>query len=120
VSVPNLAHNSVLIEMLNDRFEYRDVGLLDTTHIHFFSEQSLLNLVRNTGLYVARRLDPIQWVTHTEFKSSYDGLPRAVVKYLKARKNGEVYQFVWELKLLPLPLPSASNPAVAGTDSRSS
>lgn len=98
ISVPNLTHNSVLIEILNDRFDYRDIGLLDRTHIHFFSEQSLLKLVRRLGLRVSRRLDPIQWVTHTEFRNSYTQLPRSVAKFLKARKNGEIYQFVWELK----------------------
>ena len=98
VSVPNLAHNSVLIELLQDRFEYRNVGLLDASHVHFFSEQSLLKLVHVAGLRLLRRLDPIQWVTHTELKNSYAELPPAVAEFLKARKNGEVYQFVWELK----------------------
>ncbi len=98
VSVPNLAHNSVLIELLHDRFDYRDVGLLDSTHVHFFSEQSLLKMVLAADLRVARRLDPIQWISQTEFKSSYEGLPWTVALFLRARKNGEVYQFVWELK----------------------
>jgi 2-polyprenyl-3-methyl-5-hydroxy-6-metoxy-1,4-benzoquinol methylase len=100
ISVPNLAHNSVLIELLHDRFDYRPVGLLDTTHIHFFSEQSLLKMVWAADLRVARRLDPIQWISRTEFKSSYEGLPWAVAMFLRRRRNGEVYQFVWELRRL--------------------
>jgi 2-polyprenyl-3-methyl-5-hydroxy-6-metoxy-1,4-benzoquinol methylase len=98
VSVPNIGHNSIVIELLDDRFEYRDLGLLDRTHIHFFSESSLLNLVRGAGLRVVRRLDPLQRVTHTEFKNSYERLPQPVADFLRARRNGEVYQFVWELK----------------------
>ena len=98
VSVPNLGHNSVILELLRDRFDYRDVGLLDWTHVHFFSEQSLLKMVLAADLRVARRMDPIQWISRTEFKSSYQGLPWTVALFLRARKNGEVYQFVWELK----------------------
>jgi 2-polyprenyl-3-methyl-5-hydroxy-6-metoxy-1,4-benzoquinol methylase len=98
VSVPNLAHNSVILELLHDRFDYREVGLLDWTHVHFFSEQSLLKMVLAADLRVARRMDPIQWISQTEFKSSYQGLPWTVSLFLRARKNGEVYQFVWELK----------------------
>jgi 2-polyprenyl-3-methyl-5-hydroxy-6-metoxy-1,4-benzoquinol methylase len=100
ISVPNLAHNSVLIELLHDRFDYRSVGLLDTTHIHFFSEQSLLKMVWTADLRIARRLDPIQWISRTEFKNSYEGLPWAVAAFLRTRRNGEVYQFVWELRRL--------------------
>jgi 2-polyprenyl-3-methyl-5-hydroxy-6-metoxy-1,4-benzoquinol methylase len=105
VSVPNLAHNSVLIELLHDRFDYRDIGLLDSTHVHFFSEQSLLRMVWSCDLRVIRRLDPIQWVSRTEFRNSYERLPWAVAAYLRARKNGEVYQFVWELKRFGLEPP---------------
>ena len=36
-SVPNIAHSGVLAELLLNRFHYRETGLLDRTHIHFFS-----------------------------------------------------------------------------------
>lgn len=36
ISVPNIAHASVVFELMNGRFDYRSTGLLDDTHIHFF------------------------------------------------------------------------------------
>ena len=36
LSVPNLAHNAVLLKLLNDDFPYTELGLLDNTHVHFF------------------------------------------------------------------------------------
>ena len=98
ISVPNFTHNAVLIEMLNSRFDYREVGLLDSTHIHFFSAQSLESMVRGAGLSVVKRLDPILNVKRTEIKNSYRDVPWYVALYLKMRKGGEIYQFVWELK----------------------
>ena len=98
ISVPNFTHNAVLIEMLNGRFDYRDVGLLDSTHVHFFSGVSLEAMVRGAGLSVVKRLDPVLKVKRTEIKNSYRDVPWYVALYLKLRKGGEAYQFVWELK----------------------
>ncbi len=40
ISVPNIAHHSVIIDLINDKFEYREIGLLDNTHInHATSKQ---------------------------------------------------------------------------------
>ena len=36
-SIPNLMHYSVLQRLLNGYFSYSDIGLLDRTHIHFFT-----------------------------------------------------------------------------------
>src|SRR5665213_1471119 len=99
ISVPNFTHNAVLIEMLNGRFDYGEVGLLDGTHIHFFSEPSLEAMARRVGLKVVKRLDPVLKVKRVpELQNSYGDVPWHVALYLKMRKGGEVYQFVWELK----------------------
>lgn len=98
ISVPNLAHNAVLIELLNGRFDYRDVGLLDNTHIHFFAEKSLEKTVAAASLRVTKRLDPRVRVRRTELKNSYLSVFWPVALYLRFRPKGEVYQFIWELR----------------------
>jgi 2-polyprenyl-3-methyl-5-hydroxy-6-metoxy-1,4-benzoquinol methylase len=98
ISVPNIAHNGVLIELLNGRFNYREIGLLDNTHIRFFSAGSLEEMVRGAGLKVVNRADPVLAVKRTELKNSYGDVPWYVALYLKMRRGGEIYQFVWELK----------------------
>ncbi len=98
ISVPNITHNGVLIEMLNGRFEYRKIGLLDNTHIRFFSAGSLEAMVRGARLTVVRKADPILAVKRTELKNSYRDVPWHVALFLKMRRGGEIYQFVWELK----------------------
>ena len=51
VSVPNIAHHSALVPLLLKRqFRYTDQGILDRTHIRFFTEENVLQLVSQAGL----------------------------------------------------------------------
>lgn len=52
ISLPNLMHVSVLFQLLNGRFVYEDAGLLDKTHIHFFTYYEILNMFKECGLDV--------------------------------------------------------------------
>ena len=57
VSVPNVAHLSVAIPLLlRGRFDYRDAGILDRTHLRFFVQQSAVALLRDAGFLVDRGL----------------------------------------------------------------
>lgn len=98
ISVPNIAHNAVLIELLHDEFRYRDVGILDKTHLKFFTYNSLKRFISELGLYTSKETNALNAVSNTEFGNSYELLPQEIAEYLQARPMGEVYQFVWELK----------------------
>lgn len=102
ISIPNVGHNAVLIDLLNDKFTYRKVGLLDETHIHLFTVNSLEEMIASCGLRVENRINLVNAVEHTEFNNAYTDLPVDVANFLRNREYGEVYQFVWELKLDPV------------------
>jgi 2-polyprenyl-3-methyl-5-hydroxy-6-metoxy-1,4-benzoquinol methylase len=55
VSVPNVAFLQVRLGLLFGRFEYARRGILDSTHLRFFTLRSLLALLRGAGLTVTRR-----------------------------------------------------------------
>lgn len=56
-SVPNIKHWSVLAPLLlEDRFAYTDQGLLDRTHVHFFTLRELEALLAEAG-FAAEQLD---------------------------------------------------------------
>lgn len=99
ISIPNVGHNSVLIDLWNDKFEYRNVGLLDNTHIKFFTYSTLLSLVVSLDFKVVSMHNLKNAVEYTEFKNSYYDVPQEVAEGLKTRQHGETYQFVWELKV---------------------
>ena len=50
VSVPNIAHLWVRLSLLAGRFDYADRGILDRTHLRFFTRRTLLGLLREAGL----------------------------------------------------------------------
>src|SRR5215210_6512072 len=48
-SIPNIAHGSVRLALLAGRFDYQPLGLLDSTHIRFFTRSSVEDLFREAG-----------------------------------------------------------------------
>jgi len=53
VSVPNVAHLWVRLQLLAGRFDYADRGILDRTHLRFFTRRTLVELLERAGLVVA-------------------------------------------------------------------
>ncbi len=52
VSVPNVAHLWVRLSLLAGRFDYADRGILDRTHLRFFTRRTLRELLGAAGLTV--------------------------------------------------------------------
>ena len=52
VSVPNIAHLWVRLNLLRGRFPYMDRGILDRTHLRFFTLNSFLQFVRDDALRI--------------------------------------------------------------------
>lgn len=57
-SVPNIRNLATMSELAGGRFEYGPNGVLDITHVRFFTRSSLRDLFEQTGFEV-RRLDPL-------------------------------------------------------------
>jgi SAM-dependent methyltransferase len=52
-SIPNIMHVSVMRDLLNGRFRYQDAGILDRTHLRFFTLTEIDSLFAGAG-YGAR------------------------------------------------------------------
>jgi 2-polyprenyl-3-methyl-5-hydroxy-6-metoxy-1,4-benzoquinol methylase len=52
LSIPNVAHYSVRLALLNGRFQYVDSGLLERTHLRFFTLETIENLAAAVGLNI--------------------------------------------------------------------
>lgn len=98
LSVPNIAHNAIIMELLNDQFTYRNIGLLDNTHIRFFTKNTLEKLIENANLKINFETGSYARPDLTEFNYNYDDFDEGIVNNLINRKFGEVYQFVIEAK----------------------
>jgi methionine biosynthesis protein MetW len=53
VSVPNVAHWFVRLDLLRGRFEYRDTGIMDATHLRWFTRDTLFAWLRSLGFQIA-------------------------------------------------------------------
>lgn len=52
ISVPNIANMWVRLNLLAGRFDYTERGILDRTHLRFFTRYSFLKLIKTAGLEV--------------------------------------------------------------------
>jgi len=84
ISVPNVTHGSLRLALLQGRWDYRESGLLDRTHLRFFTRESMLAMARGAGLAItniwATILDPLG----CEVEIDADGLPCSVVDWVRS------------------------------------
>jgi 2-polyprenyl-3-methyl-5-hydroxy-6-metoxy-1,4-benzoquinol methylase len=52
VSVPNIANLWIRLNLLVGRFDYSDRGILDRTHLRFFTRKTLTELLKSTNLEI--------------------------------------------------------------------
>lgn len=51
-SIPNVMHSSVLYPLLNGSWDYQNAGILDRTHLKFFTKKSICELFNNVQLKI--------------------------------------------------------------------
>jgi len=60
ITLPNAAHWSVRLELVLGRFSYRPRGILDQSHLRFFTQGSAEVMIRSAGLRILeRRATPV-------------------------------------------------------------
>lgn len=50
ISVPNIAHISIRLRLLLGSFDYERVGIMDETHLRFFTKKTLQEFIKQAGL----------------------------------------------------------------------
>jgi 2-polyprenyl-3-methyl-5-hydroxy-6-metoxy-1,4-benzoquinol methylase len=94
-SIPNVAHGSLRLRLLRGDFSYTEVGLLDRTHLRFFTLESVHELFRDAGMAVVelRRttVDPLLAPEHPIDPATVDP---DLLATLRADIEAQTYQFV--------------------------
>lgn len=52
VSTPNVAHRSVILGLIRNKFDYTDSGVMDRSHLRWFTPKSLADLVQDAGTII--------------------------------------------------------------------
>lgn len=98
-SVPNIAHNDILLNLYYNRFQYTSLGLLDDTHIRFFAYDSLAPLAEKSGYEIieedATTVEPL--LTEQNILIT-DEMKNVFTKFTSKKELYNVYQFVCKLQ----------------------
>lgn len=95
ISVPNVGHAAVILQLLQQGFHYLDHGLLDKTHVHFFSHHNLPIFFRTVDMSWELLDRVIVGVQGTELSNLLmDGLPPDAMRLLAALPESNTYQFL--------------------------
>jgi SAM-dependent methyltransferase/glycosyltransferase involved in cell wall biosynthesis len=102
-SVPNIMHVAVALELLLGNFDYKQSGLLDSTHIRFYTYQSIVARLVNSGLYVWGIDTVRKEIEETEFGGLQNKLfPRNWLDALiDCRPDALVYQWIISTRIYP-------------------
>lgn len=94
ISVPNIAHGAARLALLKGRWEYRQLGLLDTTHLRFFTLASVREMLREAGLAAVEVRRTIADIFETELAVKPEDYDPALIEELRADPESTTYQFV--------------------------
>lgn len=60
ITTSNISHWSIRLQLLVGKFNYQEYGILDNTHLHFFTTETFKKLVKNSGYKVEySSIDPV-------------------------------------------------------------
>jgi 2-polyprenyl-3-methyl-5-hydroxy-6-metoxy-1,4-benzoquinol methylase len=118
IGMPNVTHGSVRLALLQGRWDYRETGLLDRTHIRFFTRESLVQMVTDAGLHITDFLSTVVDPLSGEVEIDDKALPGAIVDWVRRQPDGLTYQFVLRAEVgrpdegMPIPdlIPAAELP----------
>jgi 2-polyprenyl-3-methyl-5-hydroxy-6-metoxy-1,4-benzoquinol methylase len=95
VSIPNVAHGALRLALLGGRWDYTDKGLLDRTHLRFFTLEAVCELLEEAGLAIevlrSTVLDPM---ATQEITVPADRLPASIVEWVRNQPRALDYQYV--------------------------
>lgn len=94
LSVPNAAYCGLVAELMEGEFKYRDEGLLDSTHVRFFTRRSLSRFMADNQWALEPLEAIVRPVPDSEFDVAFDQLPPAVARFLLALPDALTYQFI--------------------------
>lgn len=90
ISTPNIAHISIRLKLLFGDFTYTEYGILDRTHVHFFTKKTLYETLTKAGFIVE----------NIESSSDFGQIPIIGRVFRHIPKRWQYYVTKWMEKLL--------------------
>ncbi len=112
VSLPNVCHGDVLLNLLSGDFRYMPMGLLDETHLRFFGRKNIINIFNKCGYTISDVRTVSISIGNTELKLDSDRFPQGLVNFIKALPDSDVYQFIFKATPTEIPPLTVAAPGV--------
>jgi 2-polyprenyl-3-methyl-5-hydroxy-6-metoxy-1,4-benzoquinol methylase len=93
-SIPNIAHGSVRLALLHGSFDYQPLGLLDFSHLRFFTRSSIETLFRDAGLAPVDVRRTTAGLFETPLRLREGDFAPELVETVLAQPESTTYQFV--------------------------
>ena len=93
-SIPNVAHGSIRLALLRGRFRYRSLGLLDETHLRFFTRESVEQLFEDAGFLITDLKRTSRGIFGTEVEIEEDEVSEETLRLVREDPESFTYQFV--------------------------
>jgi O-antigen biosynthesis protein len=96
-SIPNITHGAIRLSLLKGKFEYTKVGILDDTHLRFFSRYSVENLFTKSGYtvdYIDRTKLPIFCNSNLVPQLNEDDFHKELIDQVKQDSEADTLQFI--------------------------
>jgi 2-polyprenyl-3-methyl-5-hydroxy-6-metoxy-1,4-benzoquinol methylase len=93
-SLPNVAHASIRLALLEGRFPYASVGLLDRTHLRFFTHRSALELFEQAGYEIVHETRTNRSLEESEIAVDTSVAPADLLERLRRDPDALAYQFI--------------------------
>jgi len=106
VSLPHIAHGDVRLALLSGQFPYSDRGLLDKTHLRFFTRTTILELFSSAGFKIDELYGTTAPLGTTELGVDLSNFTTEVLQAVHQAPDSDVYQFV--VKATPVEMPNRS------------
>jgi 2-polyprenyl-3-methyl-5-hydroxy-6-metoxy-1,4-benzoquinol methylase len=103
LSIPNVAHGSVRLALMQGDFSYRDLGLLDRTHLRFFTRESIEKLLSDAELGIVTLRRQKLNIDASEVRFDTAAVPPEMIEALSNDPDATTYQFVLEAVSLSFP-----------------
>ncbi len=101
VSLPNVTHDDVVLKLMTGRFDMTPSGLLDHTHLRFFTDASVTAMMASVGLQEYQRHDVRSPKTDQQWPEVHPALSDGALLGVSLRRmralsdqHGNTFQFV--------------------------
>lgn len=94
ISIPNICHNDIIIQLFYDHFRYTNWGLLDNTHIRFWGREDFIEMINKARLKVTD-IRTVNFSTQGTEQHCKFRVDDELMNLLKRREYGEVYQYIF-------------------------